>query len=167
MVLGATTERFAPDQSSQNVACRDPRNHSHTQWHDEQCTMCANTCYRFTNSPKRIAPQHYIVSSLQSLSGNEQAIGSEYCVPTEGTFRNSGSMSKIFCRLKAFLPMILSRSTSELVVWMISAVPLMPCTHSASNQNGTQFLRQGHLGMQSPFRHPGGPPYAVLFWDRD
>ena len=43
-------------------------------------------------------------------------------------------MSKIFCRLKALLPMILSRSTSELVVWMISAVPLMPCKRAASNQ---------------------------------
>ena len=50
-------------------------------------------------------------------------------------------MSKIFCRLKAFLPMILSRATSELVVWMISAVPLMPCKRAASNQKWIAQLK--------------------------
>ena len=53
-------------------------------------------------------------------------------------------MSKIFCRLKAFLPITLSKGTLHLVVSMILVVPLIAWTSSVAH-TVTRQSAQGTL----------------------
>ena len=48
-------------------------------------------------------------------------------------------MSKIFCRLKAFLPITLSKGTLHLVVSMMLVVPLIAWTSSVAHTFSRQM----------------------------
>ena len=54
-------------------------------------------------------------------------------------------MSKIFCRLKAFLPITLSKGTLHLVVSMMLVVPLIAWTNSVAHTVPRQGRKEKSL----------------------